>query len=116
MAYSLGPPPLTAIGSPNLIQLRVVDSGTPSLGMTNAFTVAVLALPQIQNAVATSTNFVLQCTSIPGVKCRVQFKDHLAEALWTDIPPDVTAATTTATLPAPLGGDQRCYRVIVVGN
>ena len=56
----------------------------------------------------------LAWSAIPGRTYRVQFKTDMASTNWSDIPPDVTAVTNTASETDPLLTVQHFYRVILL--
>jgi hypothetical protein len=47
---------------------------------------------------------------------RVQYKNSLADAEWTDLKPDVLATGSTASLDVPKDGPQRFYRIILLNE
>jgi len=47
---------------------------------------------------------------------RVQYKNSLADADWTDLKPDVLATGSTASLDIPKDGPQRFYRIILLNE
>lgn len=102
------------VGLTNNITVRVADNGVPPLNDTKAFSIAVLARPNIESATVSGSDFNLTWTAIPGQKYRVQFKDDLNDPDWTDLAPEVTANLTSATKSDPLRATQRFYRVLVV--
>lgn len=102
------------MGSTNDITLRVTDNGVPPLTDTKLFSVAVLARPNIVDAIVSSGSFNLTWSAIPGQKYRVQFKSELTDPMWNDLVPDVNATLATAVISDLVGGTQRFYRVLVV--
>ncbi len=78
--------------------------------VTITWPVLVITSFQVVDGVVTIT-----WPAVAGQTYRVQYKDNLTDANWTDLPPDVTATETRASK-ADLLGDrpQRLYRVIVV--
>ena len=100
-------------GTTNNLTLRVTDNGTPPLDDAESFTLTVLARPTVQSAEISGGNLVLTWSAIPGTKYRVQFKNSVDDANWSDLVPDVTAAGATASFNDPLGPTQRFYRVVV---
>ncbi|MSU59917.1 MAG: hypothetical protein EXS35_17410 [Pedosphaera sp.] len=101
-------------GTTTNLTVRVTDNGAPPLNDAKSFTVTVLPRPSIQSAEIAGDNFTLTWSAIPGATYRVQFKDALDAAGWTDLVPDVTAGGATANKSDPLGPAQRFYRVLVV--
>jgi len=101
------------VGSSNYITVSVADNGVPPLNDAESFSVVVQPRPAIQSAAVTGTDFQLQWSAIAGVKYRVQFKNALDDASWTDLVPEVTAVGAVANFSDPVGAGQRFYRVSV---
>jgi hypothetical protein len=100
--------------STNPITIKVTDNGAPPLSDSKSFTVAVVSRP-ILEAVALSNNVLgLFWNAISGQTYRVQFKQNLSSANWTDLPPDVTAAGSSASKTDTIGSSARLYRVQVL--
>jgi hypothetical protein len=79
---------------------------------SKSFTVTVVSAPTAD--ISVSGNVVtITWTAIAGKSYRVQYKDNLDDASWTDLAPDVAAsgsiASTTDTTVS-----QRFYRVAVL--
>lgn len=69
-----------------------------------------VASVRVNNGVATIT-----WDSVAGQVYRVQYKNNLTDANWTDLPPDVTATGPTANKTDVVGSlPQRFYRVLLV--
>ena len=86
---------------------------TPTPGVPNI----IPNPPELQVIGITATanqQITLTWTATPGLTYRVQFKEDLNSASWTDLPGAVTADTTIAskTDSAPLLQRQRFYRVL----
>jgi hypothetical protein len=57
----------------------------------------------------------LTWTALPGRSYHVQYKSTLAAATWTDLLPNITASSTTASLTNTAGAAaQRYYRVLLL--
>jgi hypothetical protein len=56
----------------------------------------------------------LNWSAIAGVKYRVQFKNNFNEVNWSDLAPDVTAASSFASITDNSGAVQRFYRILVL--
>jgi hypothetical protein len=96
----------------NAITVRVTDDGTPTLDDSKSFTVTVVSAPTAD--ISVSGNVVtLSWTSIAGQSYRVQYKDNIDDASWTDLAPDVTASGSTAST-TDTTTSQRFYRVAVL--
>jgi autotransporter-associated beta strand protein len=96
----------------NAVTVRVTDDGTPALDDSKSFTVTVVSAPTAD--IAVSGNVVtISWTSIAGQSYRVQYKDNIDDASWTDLSPDVTASGSTAST-TDTTTSQRFYRVAVL--
>jgi YD repeat-containing protein len=83
-------------------------------GTTPTNAVSVLKVQKITSASGVSAS--LEWSAVPGKYYRIQFKDSLKAASWTDLPGEVpatgpTATKTDATLPRET---ERYYRVVLV--
>jgi hypothetical protein len=108
------PTDLVAPGSTNAFTVRVTDNGQPPLSTARGFSVAVWPRPHAQATwVVGSTT--LTWSALAGTRYRVQYKTALDAPAWTDLPPDVQAAATTATKVDVSTGAQRFYRILVLG-
>jgi len=96
----------------NTITVRATDDGTLALDDAKTFTVTVVSAPVADISVAGSV-VTIHWTAILGQSYRVQYKDNIDDASWSDLAPDVTAsgamASTTDTIIS-----QRFYRVAVL--
>lgn len=101
-------------GLTNSVTVRVTDNGVPPLNDAKPFSIAVLARPNIVSAAVSDGDFNLTWSAIPGQKYRVQFKNDLTDANWSDLVPDVTATLASASIYDPVSATQRFYRVLVV--
>ena len=71
--------------------------------------------PVIRYAQRAGNNCVLTWYSVVGLSYRVQAKSALSEAMWTDVPGDVTAIEALATKSVSgIGSGMRFFRVIVL--
>jgi Putative Ig domain len=96
----------------NAITVRVTDDGSPVLDNTKSFTVTVVSAPTAD--ISVSGNVVtINWTAIAGQSYRVQYKNTLDDASWTDLAPDVTASGSTAST-TDTTTSQRFYRVAVL--
>jgi hypothetical protein len=70
--------------------------------------------PIIKSFGLTGPNCALQWYSMSGTNYRVQWKAALPDALWNDVPGDVTATDALAGKLIPMAGvTQRFFRVII---
>jgi hypothetical protein len=99
----------------NSITVDVTDNGAPPLSDSKTFTVTVDPRPILQ-AVALSNNLLeLSWNAISGQVYRVQFKQNLSSAFWTNLLPDVTATGSSAAKTDTIGPSAaRFYRVQVL--
>jgi hypothetical protein len=99
----------------NSITIKVTDNGSPPLSDTKSFTVTVDPRPLLQAVALTNNLLNLSWNSISGQIYRVQFKQNLSSAFWTNLPPDVTATGSTAAKTDTIGPSAaRLYRVQVL--
>jgi hypothetical protein len=107
------------------VTISVTDTNPPavnakSLSVTNSFQITVnVASNDFRIISITTTNGVatVTWTSVAGNYYRLQYKDSLTAATWTDVIPDVQATSQTASTTNVLGNTtQRFYRVMLVPN
>jgi hypothetical protein len=96
----------------NAITVRVTDDGTPALDDSKPFTVTVVSAPTADITV-TGNIVTITWTAIAGQTYRVQYKDNIDDATWTDLAPDVSASGSTAST-TDTTTSQRFYRVAVL--
>ena len=106
------------VGTTKTITVRVRDNGTPVQSAAQSFNVEVVAPVVITRAVIDGGTVVLTWNSIPDQTYRVQYKDNVTDAEWTDLT-DVSAAESTATAVAGLVDEfgfipHRFFRIMVV--
>jgi len=106
------------VGTTKTITVRVRDNGTPVQSAAQSFNVEVVAPVVISSAVVDGGTVVLTWNSIPDQTYRVQYKDNVTDAEWTDLT-DVSAAESTATAVAGLVDEfgfipHRFFRIMVV--
>lgn len=99
----------------NFVTVVVTDNGHPN--KNNARTFAVVATDLNASAPVVATNGItIGWSAIPGLTYRLQYKNNLADAAWTDLPGDITATnglvlktdSTTST------NATRFYRIIAL--
>jgi hypothetical protein len=101
------------------ITVRVTDDGKPNRSRTTAFTVTVgqhpLA-PAIGAVSVAGDGVTINWNAIVGRTYRVQFKNSLNDADWTDLAGDVVAdSVAMSQMAAAAGGRQeRYYRVLLI--
>jgi hypothetical protein len=105
------------------VTISVTDTNPPavnakSLSVTNSFQITVnVASNDFRIISITTTNGVatVTWTSVAGNYYRLQYKDSLTAASWSDVIPDVQATNQTASTTNVLGdATQRFYRVMLV--
>jgi hypothetical protein len=99
--------------STNTITVRVTDSGFPALSAARTFKAAVVAGFRINSIVQQPNgDIVLSIGATIGRTYRVEYKDDLNAANWTQLGTDQVAAATPLVIIDNLGGSpQRFYRV-----
>jgi hypothetical protein len=99
----------------NSITIKVTDNGSPPLSDSNSFAVVVISRPILQAVALTNNLLGLSWNSISGQIYRVQFKQNLTSANWSNLPPDVTATNSSAAKTDTIGpSSARLYRVQVL--
>jgi len=98
-------------GTTNQITVRVNDSGNPSLSDTTTFTAIVLPAPISISLVVCNQDLAIGWNCISGQTYRLEFKDDLSVAEWSNLPPDVLATGPDASVTDPMTNAQRFYRV-----
>jgi hypothetical protein len=92
----------------------VTDNGTPPLNDARTFTVTVVSDPNLEIALVGDV-VTVTWTAIAGQTYRVQYKENLDDAAWSDLTPDVTASGSTAsTTDTITSSSQHFYRVVVL--
>lgn len=76
-------------------------------------TIYVTNAPPLIAATTTNNNFALSWATVTGRIYRVQWKQDLTNATWTDLT-DISVSNTSATFTDPVLQPQRFYRLIVV--
>ncbi len=101
-------------GTTHPVTVRVTDDGNPLLSGTQSFNITVSAPPSLQVVPVTGEEFVLSWSSLPGTRYRVQYKDDLAAAAWTDTVPDLVAQGESLSQTNAVGVGQRFFRVEIL--
>jgi len=71
-----------------------------------------LAQPVIQSLVITNNTIIIKWSAVAGHLYRLQSKNNLNDAVWTDVLPDVTATGATTTTTNSIGtATQRFFRI-----
>jgi DNA-binding beta-propeller fold protein YncE len=95
----------------NAITAIVTDNGKPP--QTNAITFKVVAIETIAVSLTLARNSAaLNWNTVPGLAYRLQYKNDLAEAAWTDLPEVVATATNLSAIDAGRATNKtRFYRI-----
>ena len=102
-------------GTTNNIIVRVTDNGVPPLSDAKSFAVAVLPRPIIKAVMLSNNMMRLSWSAIPNQIYRVEYRTNLLQTNWTELSPDVTAHSQTATNRIDLGPEpERYYRIRLV--
>jgi hypothetical protein len=107
--------PTVGQGNTTNILTTVVNDGTASV--TNSFHVFVNAVvvPNITGFSVNSGIATITWNSTSGRNYRLQYKNDLNAASWTDVTPDVPATgSSTTTTDSIVGSSKRWYRVMLV--
>jgi hypothetical protein len=99
--------------STNLITVRVTDSGIPALGATRTFQATAIAGFRVSSIVRQPNgDVVLSIGATVSKTYRVEYKDELNAANWTQLGTDQVAAATPLVITDNMAGSpQRFYRV-----
>ncbi len=93
--------------SPPFVTLSVPTPRGPNAAITTGPTItAVDLLP--------GNGLSLQWSALAGRNYRVQFKNSLDDANWTDLPGDISATSSIASRTDTLAGEKRFYRVLLL--
>src|SRR5262249_42466979 len=106
-------PGMASANTTNTVSVRVCDDGTPSLSVTNTFTVAVLPPLSIGSITASNGSATLSWQSISGRTYRVEYKTNLSDSSWTALLPNVTATGPSASRTDSAGAARRFYRLVM---
>jgi hypothetical protein len=99
----------------NTVVVRATDNGVPPLDDSQTVTMRVLSLPAIGEVSRTGNDLTVTWATTPGKKYRVQYKNNLNDAGWTNLGQVLEAASTSLTLTDDTTGlPQRFYRLMIV--
>ena len=103
------------LGTTN-IQVRVADSGSPSLSATQGFNVRVVSRPLMGTPVYSNGTAGLTWSAITNISYRLQFKNDLNLTNWSNVAGDVIATTTNATKldTNAVSSSNRFYQILVL--
>ena len=98
----------------NILAVRVTDNGAPPLSAAQEFHVFVYPPPPPPTLVLSNGKLSLTFATFPGKTYRVEFKNDLAEAVWSPFSGNMVASGTSATVNDQLGSNpQRFYRFVL---
>lgn len=86
--------------STNVIAVRVVDNGSPTLSAVTSFVIRVTGMDELFNAevpgVSAANGFQVNWRAIPGETYRVACQESLLGSSWSNLPGDITATSSVA--------------------
>jgi len=98
--------------STNTITIRVRDDATPPLDDSETITVVVYAAPRFTTFQRSGNNVTFTFRTIPGRTYRVEYKNDLNAATWTQLGNDIPANGSSLTITDSItSAPQRFYRV-----
>ncbi len=104
--------PATLTRITNSANVRVTDSGSPSLTASNSFSIIVVPPPQVSGIAAVAGSAVLNWQTFPNKTYRVEYKNDLGETNWTVLGGDLVATgNTLAFTNSPTPSPCRFYRI-----
>jgi hypothetical protein len=111
--------PMEAQGpSTNTITTVVTDNGVPPMSATNSFTVVVTGSAPalvIQSITVSNGIATIKWNSVSNLSYRLQYTADLADLIWSNIVPDITATGSVVTTTNGINNStQRFYRVQVI--
>jgi len=106
-------PGLAQAPSTNTVTVIATDNGSPNRSDVKSFIVTVLEL-RIGGLALTTGGVSLSWTTIPGQTYRVQFKNNLSDAAWTDSSGSVTTTNGVVTVTDPTILQRRFYRLVLM--
>ena len=98
--------------STNSITVVVTDSGTPHRSAFGSFAVMVLEL-RLSALTLTTNDLTLSWPTLPGQNYRLQYKDHLDDSAWIDLPGNVAVTNGLAIMTDSATNQQRFYRLVL---
>ena len=108
-------PDSTYANTTNNITVMVTDNGTPPMSDARSFSITVMPPPVIQGLAISNSMVMLTWSAMAGQGYRLQFKNHLGDTNWTDVPGDIWATGTSATTTNTFDITQpQFYRVMVL--
>jgi hypothetical protein len=81
---------------------------------TYDYSVAAVGSPLMISIHTSGTDMVITWETVAGKNYRVEYKEHVNDADWIPLVPDITGNGTPASKTEPLGTTQRFYRVVVL--
>ncbi|HEY6167967.1 MAG TPA: LamG-like jellyroll fold domain-containing protein [Verrucomicrobiae bacterium] len=95
---------------------RATDNGAPNLSGTNGYSITVFEAMSKTNVMdLVNGDWTISWNSIPGRTYRVQYKDSLYDATWSDLPGDVIATGTVSSKTDAVGAlTCRFYQILLL--
>ena len=106
--------------STNTVVVRTFDDGMPTLSTTNSFVVIVVPTepdprPVIEAITISNGVVTVTWTAVAGGDYKLQYRETLGGTNWSDVPPNLVATGTKASLTDTVGvAAQRFYRVALL--
>lgn len=101
--------------STNTITIIVSDNGVPEKTASRTFTARVVSRTVKFSPTISNGELQISWSTVAGRTYRIQFKNDLSDASWTDVTPDVVADGTTYSQTISVTSDgQRFYRIMEV--
>jgi hypothetical protein len=99
----------------NVISVKVVDNGSPSLSATQTFSVTTVPRPQFSGLQVGGGQFVFSWFAAAGQSCQVEYRDDLASGNWTALGTPFTGAGGVISVTNALNASQqRFFRLRVL--
>jgi hypothetical protein len=108
--------PSGAVGTiTNSVTVVVTDNGSPNRSTSRTFSIVASDLSAGVPAISTN-GITISWNAISGLTYRLQFKNNLTDAAWTDLPGDTTASNSIAFKldTAAVTNSSRFYRIIAL--
>jgi len=106
---------LTNVGSGDAGTYSVVVSGVCGSAVTNSASLQLIPEFSIESVSVTNGVVVITWSAVPGRSYKLQYKDTLEGTNWNDVPPNLVATGSKASLTDTVGvAAQRFYRVALL--
>jgi hypothetical protein len=96
----------------NFVIVRVTDNGTPPLSDSQSVTVRVISRPNFGSVTRSGNDLTLEWGTTPGRTYRVQYKDNIDDAQWSNFGQPLLAETETLSITDDMSAHpKRFYRL-----